>query len=63
MANQGYKVKLETLKNGKEVFRVRYYNEPFSYNDIGEKNVFWKGTNKNEAYEQRKYFEKNYGML
>ena len=54
MKNQGYKVKKEELKNGKEVFRVRYYTNSFTFNDIGETNVYWKGTNRNEAYEIRK---------
>ena len=57
MKNQGYKVKKEELKNGKEVFRVRYYADSFSFNDIGESNVYWKGTNRNKAYEVRKELE------
>lgn len=55
---EGYKVKKEKLKNGKVVYRVRQYNDSFSFEDLNEKNVFWKGTSKKEAYNQRAIIEK-----
>ena len=55
-----YKVKKEILKNGKTVFRVRTYKDDFSWNDISEADVMWKGFSKTEAYEQRDFFQNHY---
>ena len=60
MNNQGYKIKKEQLQNGKTVYRVRYYADPHSYNDISEKGVMWKGGNsRSQAYEMRKIIKQN----
>ena len=55
-----YKVKKEILKNGETVFRVRIYRDDFSFNDISETGVMWKGLSKTEAYKQRAFFQRNY---